>query len=517
MKTNSVRITLSLSFLFVCFFTSISANCQQFKVTQSQETDYEDAPNSFISYNNALYSAEIIDKRRQLAYTAKLDKLKFGIRLHKFSGSFSPIKEVKLFDGDRKFGPLDPMMRVINNKPYLLYYLFANDGEESNFSLMAAAIDTNSLQLSAPKEIFNVDMKNIGVIKMIDLLTDNLFRLSYSADSSKLAFVWTTGINEEIYVTVTDRNLEKTWSKKETFTHSKKFDLISSAVDNSGIVYASFHMEVKKEYETFLAVIQQNKKLLEKDVRLNLAYSYEAHLIPVNGGKNMLLAGTYGLSEEHALTGVYSAPISATNFNVGKETLMPFPENIVLQLDKEGWASTKKKNYGIERLNLAPVSLQDGSFSLTGHFSRIRHGQKSTFRESGSILIAHLGKSKPAFTVVPKARVSAGSAIGDFIFPFAAGNSTIVLYNDSEKNFNKALEEESSRADVYKNFMLVAAVVNSDGTAKKLKVLDLSEGDFLSQPENALRNPDGTILIPFRKIKGMGGLADKMKFATIKL
>ncbi len=89
----------------------------------------------------------------------------------------------------------------------------------------------------------------------------------------------------------------------------------------------------------------------------------------------------------------------------------------------------KKKNYGLsEGWFVEPFVLEDGTLTLVGEFRGTISTEKSSYKLSGTILIARFNNNGAVFSRIPKLRVSAGTTYGDSyrIFEFKKQNGFLL-------------------------------------------------------------------------------------------
>jgi len=150
-------------------------------------------------------------------------------------------------------------------------------------------------------------------------------------------------------------------------------------------------------------------------------------------------------------------------------------------------------SYGLNPIALQPFQEEDGSIDMIGAFNSSDELGPSqhpvTVSITGDILYIHLGVTgAPLFGRVPKYRRSAENTIGDSYYPFLFNNRLVILYNDSQSNLSK-----------------------------REKIIDLTSDSYLAVTGEIQPLSPSSILIPLRKIKGLGGLSDKFKWGTLEI
>ena len=483
---------------------------QQFNVNVSERMELEGKPP--LKMGDAYFAAET-DAKAQFGYTFKLSKMKYSVKLVKYDKNLKVDKEVKLADGERVYGPFEPMLKTIDDKLYFLYYQFA--GDDDDIKLMCSELNPSTLSLGSPQELISIEQKNIALQQVMDLMSLKKFVFTASPDFSKILALWSSGINNQVYFSVLGRDIKKIRGVKESVKSELKVVVTNACVDNAGNVFIGFNDSKKKA--THVLVSKQDGKSLDLDVKIANGNVHEAFVLPSINSNDIKVIGTYKENTDN-LAGVFLQTISTLNFQVGSSTKTAFPEKLVEQFDNDGWATTKAKNYGIfENLNLVPILLGDGSVNLVGEFRRVQQGTKSSFMIAGGILDIHFNNAAAVFSRIPKARVSAGSDIGDSFFPIAYKSQVIIFYNDHESNVKQDIVKSPSRSDNFKNSVLVAATISETGEVKRNILIDLSSEDYLPIAETLQRLSLSSVLIPVRRIKGFGKVTDDFKWGIVEI
>jgi hypothetical protein len=452
-----------------------------------------------------------IDIKSQLAY--KLDKIKYGVTLLKYDKDLKVVKEVKLENGERVYGPFEPMIKKINDKIFFLYY--QHTGEDDNIKLMSCEIDPITLKLSAPEELLSLVQKNISLQQALQMTSSYKFELMPSPDLSKTLVLWSSGVNNQIYFSVLGKDFKKIRSANETISKESKIEVINACVDNIGNVFISYNNSKRKLPHIILN--KADSKSSDFELNIGSGEVYEAYVFPSINDNNIVVTGTYREGTDR-LAGVFSQVINVSSSQPGAATKTIFPKELIEEFDGDGWAETKAKNYGLSiLLYITPVLLGDGTINLAGEFRKVEMGTKTSFMIAGDIINIHFKKDGVVFSRIPKVRVSAGSTIGDSFYPVAYKNQVIIFYNDHESNVKQDITKTPSRSDNYRNSVLVAAAIQPDGTVKREILIDLSKEDYLPVAETLQRLSQNSILIPIRKVKGFGKIGDDFKWGAIEI
>ncbi len=487
--------------IVLSFFHVVSATAQEFPVHVTPSFK-NPKTGSFVESPSGFLGMELTDMKAQLAFTFKLDKVRFGIKLTAFDRSMKASKSVELFNGDRTFGPFQPVLRKFNDKFYIVYFKFSEKGN-ADINAIAAEIDPVSLDLKKEVEFFSIPMKNYGLFKSLDLYSKVNFQVDESPDGSKLLAFWSSGADNEMILSVFDGELKSLWKKKEIAKYARDVTITSVCIDNSGLVFSTYKGEEKDKI--YRLVVSDQKKRLEKDVQLEAgATPFQATVLPANAGGFVQLVGTYK-KETDNLHGIFHQKLSIPDLKATSSTITPFTEELIERLDKLSWAETKSKKFGVNELWMNAIVTEGDHIAMAGSFSRIVHGQKATYHISGSILTVNFQEGKPVVSLIPRSRTSSGYNLGSGFMAVASKDKMVIFYNDYDKNVNKSVNEKFTDSNDPSILVLLGAVIEKDGSMKRHIVADLTREDFLLQPEKAsiLGN---VVLMPGVEIKGMMGM-----------
>jgi hypothetical protein len=481
---------------------------QQFHVSISEKMKLDGAVP--IKVNNNYYGLET-DGKSQFGYTFKLNKAKFSAKLLMYDQNLNIGKEVKLSGGDKVYGPFLPVLRKIGEKLYFVYYQLAD--ENGFIQLLISEINLSSLSLKEPVELLKIEQKNLGLMQAAEVLTDHKLIFAASPDNSKLLTAWSSGGGNQVFFSVVGEGFKKVKDGTGIAKKESKINLTNACINNSGTVAICYSNS--KENNSYVLVNGSNSNNIELNVTIPQGTPCEAFVFAT--ASEIKIAGTYKENSDN-LSGVFTQTLDINDVKLSTPVKTVFPKWLVEQFDNDGWARTKAKDYGLTNyLNITPLILADGSIDLVGEFRRTETTQKWAYRIAGGILDIHFKNDGVVFGRIPKGRVSAGSDIGDSFYPVAFKDQVIIFYNDHESNVKKDITKSPDRSDNYKNSVLVAATISADGTVKREILMDLSSDNYLPVAENLQRLSQSSVLIPVRKIKGMGKVDDDFKWGVIEI
>lgn len=522
-----MRTLFTLCLLLAGFFSF----AQQYKISFSGQSEFSvDDPKVRVADGFIQY--EKTDNKMQFGYTAKLYKVRFGIKLTKYDNEMKMVKELALQNGDRAYGPFDIKVQYVGNKLYLFYFQMAGETEEGDINIFAAEINASDLTLGTPMKVLSINQKNGGIFsKAFTSAAYNVFAIMPSPDKSKTLVFWTPNNSDGNYFfSVLNADFSPFTEKRGTMMTLTDPDVKSVCVDNLGDVFIAYAGAVDKHtMEQHIIVCAPKKK--EKEVTLSLGESLIGTMCVHASKTNDIvhIGGTYG--ETLNFTGVYHATISAALPKVSKPIQVPLPDTLLKQLIDEGWGSDKKKRYGLERHYYPlPYELEDGSFGMAAEFreaitttsTNMNGGLSSSHTNiiSGDILNIRFDGNKSIVTSrIPKYRNSnAGRTVGDSYFALPYHNTMLFFYADNEKNLNRSLADQAVSSNVYTNSVMLVAAIDEAGNIKREKLIDKKDDDFLPVADDATYVP-GTkeLYIPVQKIRKLGGIGKEAMWAKVEI
>jgi hypothetical protein len=263
-------------------------------------------------------------------------------------------------------------------------------------------------------------------------------------------------------------------------------------------------------------IFKQTGTPLHKTLHLVNARPSEVLLLPSKQKDSIYIAGTY-FDQTDNLGGVFKSNITTTGFKLAAAKQSPFPSAIVEQFANDGWGSTRGKKYGIYPQFSSQLIETGEGISMVAEFRSEDMTTKAMYKFAGGILNIYFDNKQTSFSRIPKYRTSAGSTMGDSYFAFSSKGKMIIFYNDNEENLSRDIALKPLSATVYKNTVLVGAVIEADGTVKRTKVIDLKDQNFMGLVEDMKVISPSVVQIPVQKVKSLGGAGDQMMTATITI
>ncbi|HEU5166045.1 MAG TPA: hypothetical protein VFU29_10925 [Chitinophagaceae bacterium] len=516
--------------IIISFYTIISCvivRAQDFDVAFYQGMKNIDP--SLVKYRGSFYSYET-DMQGISGFSANLKRSMHNITLKRYDATLTEKKSTKIKSQEKEFGPLPPALKVVNDKLYLLYYKM---NDKSNVILYVAAVDTSTLELSQPSELLTIDEdKKYLEFYMRSVSFDNpnlyvygsnfassptqlskTFFFEGSPDGNSYLVTWTSSWNNKLFFSVFNKDMKRIRTGKELLADENTLAFANACVDNNSNAYFSYSYSKKGKPFSEVLINKKGGASEVKSVTIPDANPFGAYIAVDKQNAKLMICGAYKNGGEY-LAGVYVASLNTDNFVMNAVIKTPFPKDLIEILDDEGWGNKKKLGLS-DGLVLEANVLESGVVNLTGEFRRVNTGVRASFHVAGSILNARFNGNTAVFSRIPKVRVSAGSTFGDSYRVFGYKNSLIIFYNDHLSNLKLDISKPPVRSDVYKNSVMAAAIIDSNGLIKRQKVIDQSDEDYLASVESMQEMVQGNYFLAMRRIKGSGGVTSDMKWASL--
>jgi hypothetical protein len=449
----------------------------------------------------------------------KISNLTFGIKLARRDKDGRIALENKLENGNKAFGPILPLLLREGGDIYLVYFKLEGGDDPANLKIFAARVDPATLALATPKELMTIDQKKMGRFSVEHFMQRHRLILKASADQSKIALVWTSGIDNDISVGLFDDHLNRVWVKKETLKYEDPVELSDVFTDDAGKIVLSYKNSLGHEvYEGHLLIIGEKAATVDKDIRVPEGFPWEVKLALIPSSRMLAVVGTYIIDGE-VIDGVFQSALNMDDLSMKAVKVMSVPDDALELFRKDTWAKNKKKERGLFPINMLAFAAADGTVDMIGEFKRTQSGPThiNGFGLSGDVLWVHIAEGKASFGRVPKIRVSTTNLIGSSFSVLSGKKGLFVFYNDTDANLRKDIQDEPSRSDHYNDVVLVAATLGPGGEVRRQKIADLSADHYVAVTELIQPNgPDG-ILVLFERINGLGSVVGEAKWAPVEL
>lgn len=510
----------------------ILVQAQSFDVAFYPGMKNSDPP--LVKYRDSFYSNEI-DMQGISGFSANLKKSMHNITLRKYDATLAETNKARVGGQEKEFGPLPPSLKVVNDKLYLLYYKM---NEKNNLILYAAGVDPSTLELSQPSELLSIDEdKKYLEFYMRSVSFDNpnlyVYHSNFASSPTQLCktfffegspggscyiVAWTSAWNNKLFFSVLNKDMKRIRTGTETLPDENSLAFSNACVDNNSNAYFSYSYSKKSKAISEILINKKAGASEVKSITIPDADPFGAYAALDKENAKLLICGAYKEDNDY-LAGVYILSLNTNNLAMSTVSKTSFPKDLVEIFDKEGWGNKKEKKFGLsDGLVLEANMLDNGIMNLTGEFRRTVSGVRASFKEAGSLLNARFNNGNTVvFSRIPKVRVSAGSTFGDSYRVFGYKNSLVIFYNDHLSNLKLDISKPPARSDVYKNSVMAAAIIDSNGVVKREMVIDKSDEDYLASVESMQEMLPGNFFMVMRRIKGMGGVTSDIKWTSLTI
>jgi len=506
---------------FIGFIMLIHCSfAQQLNVTVSNELETKDYSAAIVKCGNHFIRYQPIGSSDHLMHGFGWNNTRLGIEVIQYDSNMVELKRVSFANGDRIYGSMFTDIKKINDKVYIIYHEVQPKNTVGN--IMAVEVNPETLETGTPKiigQIADTDYK----LKFSESLQYSLkYFFIGSPDGKKNLVMLTTG-DKRCFVSMLDENMNVLWGKVQNVVESGDYEFKSVGIDNKGNIYVGYKLygkeTEKNNSKNRIAIIHETGKPI--DVILNLGAITAANLqvVPSKDNSTVHVAGTYMDNSNFAkLKGVFYTKLNIADFKLDDIKTTAFPDTLVKRFEQDGWANTKQKDFGLSRLlDFRFFEREDGVLDMIAEFRRTEQGTKAYFYFSGSIVNVSFETSGAVFARIPKIRRSVESLIGDSYTAIPFQNKVIVFYDDNDENLKKSISESPSSSNVYKNLVLIGAIIEPDGSVTRKLLIDMQDQNYLAVTESMIQENPGKIIVPLQKIKGQGGFANNTRWATIMI
>jgi hypothetical protein len=419
--------------------------------------------------------------------------------------------------------PVGLRLQKIAGKAYIIYQEIHGN---SVSNVMAAEIDTISLSVKEPRTITNIETVNYTA-KLSPENTDGYdFYFKVSNDENNVMIVLSNSKTEsQLFVAMLDKDLNIVWQKLEQINADDDIVSIKDAcIDNKGNVYVAYRLfegdrnKLPPKNLNHILILNKGKKIKDQPIDLGEAYSKSINLLPSKTDGIIHFAGYYFVSDFQSLQGVYSGRLNINELKVQNLRKDAFPSSMISQLDKDGWASSKGAAPGLKFVLYARLlELENGNLDVISEFRTSNPGTNYVAIISGSIVNAYIDPLQTSFSWIPKYRASSTYLNGDSFSAFSLNDKILVFYNDNEDNLKKDITEPAGTSNVYKNVVMVGAVIQSNGIITRNIVIDQQKENYMAFTEYIEKIDDNLFWIPLYKVKSLGGFTDDFKLGKVRI
>jgi hypothetical protein len=406
------------------------------------------------------------------------------------------------------------------NNVFFTYQVY--DKETKMTTLYADKID--------PKTLKTAEKVNIGSFESDSKNDQAVIRFQLSQDSTKILLLVEAPErkkeNRKFFFSVLNTELKKVWSKEVELPYTQKFIyLINYSISDEGKVYVSvknYDKEVSREsvrengskvpaYVYKILIYAQNAK--DKEIILSMGDNF-VHQSILSFNKNSGIVSVGGLYKQKVngkINGVFYASLDAKTDVISNPKLVPFDTDILTRIDKDGFASDKEKDPGLDKYYeiVSVLKRPNGSIDLISEyryfsetFVMSQRGSSYTqyYYQYGSILNTNIDKTgKAIFTRVPKNQKfsSRNWNFNGFLsfFPVIYKENLVLFFNDDKDNVDRDLEKKPDDVMNFKQSVLAAATIDTKGNLSRQAVLSNDEEDYICLPMQFTKIDESSVLV----------------------
>jgi len=426
------------------------------------------------------YSMEIDYKNMQFAYTAKLDKIKYGVNIYKYDADMKEVKKVSL-RGNRELGPFSPQMLYFQNRLVVLYYKVM---EDNSIKLYMSVVDPATLEEKENNDLYAISERNVGLFKIEGVLNRNRLALKISPDSSKL-LISQSGNTGEMFTCIVGPDLVP--MKKMTTRIREKmeeFEIQNCAIDNAGNKYFGYSYKAGPANKKGMLLQDNNGKETYLPLTPGRNSGFEADQLSFQSSRDntrMYVYTTYGHSETEE-EGVLLTTVDVNHAVLAEPQLFPFPMDLRMKLSvrdytnkEKGGMTVKQGSYHMTEMDNGTVVLSGSPVNLVARTMMVSSMNHSTARSvdsrqyfHGPVIHVFINNGICVFGVLNRNQQST-QASGFIVQPL--GDKLVCIYTDTKKNMESLAPDELSKPADADNLVLGEAVFGSDGALISRKVI----------------------------------------------
>lgn len=482
-----------------------------------------------VYHNNGFYSVTNSGMGMGKWLFTKLYDVKWEVTLTHFDRNMKEVKEVKLSNGAKEFGPLLPSLFLMQNQLVLVYFKAEN---KSSFDMYISKVNETTLDVTDTKKICTFQQENVGIFKLESIISGGLVFISNSTDGDKTLFACKTASNK-LQTFIINQQLEVV-RRSEMLLNSPEA-IVSSAVltkDNLECMLINSAMDTKLFY------VGADGKKGQKNLPVNAVQKvYAPRLQLAKNGKSVwLYAATTptGQSDESS-NGLHLLQFDCTTQQLSKPFFYRFSSEMLdIIAQREGKSEGNNKDYRYyfrpqllelensrvvfvgspEMIKQSSNTVIDGSRTQTTVKTEFNVGPVIAFfpDQAGTdlpyIQIPRkilLSKSNSGGTgAVTFLQVSGISNSSSSFVAKAQGNSIIVVYNDNDENLSREADQKVIKTQSAKSLVLAEAFISDNISLVYRKQLgENMKGVATYYLGNAVQNSVGELIFPVGK-EGVG-------------
>jgi hypothetical protein len=517
------------------FLLTLPSNAQVSQLSLSEDFkvvnhEYRDQTiSNAVYHNNGFYTVTNSGMGVGKWLFTKLYDVKLEVTLTRFDRNMKEVKEIKLSNGAKEFGPLLPSLFLMQNKLVLVYFKSEN---KSSFDLYMSKVNETTLEVTDTKKICTFQQENVGLFKIESVISGGLVFISNSTDGDKTLLACKTSSNK-LQTFIIDQQLEVVRGSEMTLNTPDA--IVSSAVLTKDNLEC---MLISSELDTKLMYVGPDGKKGQRNLPVNAVQKLYAPKLQLakNGKSIWLYAATTatGKSDESS-NGLQLIQFDCTTQQLSKPLVYRFSaEMLDLIAQREGKTERRSRDYRYyfrpQLLELknnqtvlvgSPEMIEQSSYTVTDG-SRSQTTVKTAFNV-GPVIAFFPGQSGAdlSYTLIPRKILlsksnSSGTGAVTFLQVSGISNSSssfvakavenriIVVYNDNEENLSRELDQKVIKTHSAKNLLLAEAVISDNRSiAHRTQLGENMKGVTTYYLGNAVQNSTGDFVFPVGK-EGVG-------------
>ncbi len=406
-----------------------------------------------------------------------------SLQIRKVSPDGKEIVVNNLENGEKKFGPLRTIALEYQQKLVLIYAKFLNN---SKLELFQSEIDRTTLALINTKSLYQFPLTDTRLLR-----NGNMYKTVFVEESpdKKHLLVAATGIEEQFFTAVLDKDLDITQTHIAHVKGTEKIQLHEVAIADNGTIAASFLKhdlsKSQNENEQYKAmrgyILNPDKKELQINFEADNTERalYRTTLLITKDGSKAIFAGDY--HEKHFREGLWLKEIATATLDETNTQRIPYPAQFLNLMKDMKFANKRRGLIGMNATSYQLIELPDNQFLLGGSpvgtvesYDGTRY-DKTSF--AGPVNMVFLDQQrKPVITTIPRHNRLSAAITSKFI-PYK--DKLIVLYNDFEENIKAPFNPERIKQKGFgniKELSLGAAVINTNREVESRKLLGEGTG-----------------------------------------
>ncbi|HVX52702.1 MAG TPA: hypothetical protein VHB48_21250 [Chitinophagaceae bacterium] len=443
---------------------AIAIHAQTVNITLSKEFTLKDAGNKLaghpVKMGGFFYQLEIKYKGAQLAYTAKLEKIKYSVIIHKLDVDMKELAHYTIGNG-KEFGPFPARMVMYNNTLLVFYYQVQ---DEHVIKLLMTVVDPDAMQEKSASEVCSLTEKNTGFFKMLNSLENNFLQIKHSSDHNKL-LLCQAGNTQQIFTCLINQQYQIVQPRTSTINNRlTNFALNTSFLDDNDNRYISYTYKAGKINKRGVLMQASGGKEEYVDFKTGNAL-WDANTLSFHMGPDHLTVYIYAnFYGDYFDEGLMLSTANISDFSFGQTRFFPYPQHIRQRLGTMGFGEKVKDSYTIRPIGYECYDMEDGSLAFSGTpifytSDMTSHGTIVTTFGGPIINIFIMGNECKWGVIYRSIREEPAS----YFTAMPYHNKLLLLYNDGPKNIN--IRDTSDYKDIKKasDLVLAKAVVSNNG------------------------------------------------------